>query len=86
MTYEKVRKVLLNDWDPIGINDQAGADDEYDAYAGRLHALLASGSSARDIEAYLIRIETTEMGLVPNRERARRVAELLVQLDREEHD
>ena len=83
MTYEKVRKVLLNDWDPIGINDQAGADDEYDAYAGRLHALLASGLSARDIEAFLIRIEADQMGLAPNRERARHIAELLVQLDRE---
>ncbi|MBO6899768.1 MAG: hypothetical protein JJ864_00345 [Rhizobiaceae bacterium] len=86
MTYEKVREVLLNDWDPNGINGQPGADDEYDAYAGRLHALLASGSSARDIEAYLIRIEADPMGLAPNRERARQVAGLLVQLDREQHD
>jgi hypothetical protein len=78
MSYEAVRDVLLREWDPIDIRDQEAARDEYDTYARRLHTLLASGSSASVIETYLIETEADRMGLAPDRERARRVAEILL--------
>ena len=31
----KIRHVLLEVWDPIGIKDEPNAQDEYDAYMGR---------------------------------------------------
>lgn len=32
-TLEAVRRILWEDWDPIGVNDHPGAIDEYDSYA-----------------------------------------------------
>lgn len=48
--------------------------------------MISRGAPVEDIEALLADIETTEIGLAPNGERARHIAELLVQLDREQHD
>lgn len=75
--YEIVRSILLAEWDPIGIQDEPAARDEYDSYARHVQGLLGGGASADEVEDYLMRTEAEMMGLVPDRERARRVAKIL---------
>jgi hypothetical protein len=81
---ESIRRVLLEEWDPIGVNDVAEAQDEYDSYIGGVHRLLASGASADQVEAHLRHLETVTMGISDhNRARATRcdVARKLRSLD-----
>jgi hypothetical protein len=55
----KIRRVLMEQWDPIGVSDTPDAADEYDLYE-----LLKRGASAAKIGAYLRGIEVDRMGMV----------------------
>ena len=80
---ESIRQVLLNEWDPIGINDIPEAQDEYDGYVGGVYRLLASGAS-KEIVQHLFRIEVETMGLGPvrpNSHYSRNVAQTLLRLN-----
>jgi hypothetical protein len=79
---EQIRRVLLVDWDPIGIKGVAAAVDEYDQYVEPVARLLAGESPAARIASYLTEIETDMMGLTANKARARRVGEKLTALGR----
>jgi|SRR5438128_5344846 len=57
-----IGKVLLQDWDPIGIRDVPEAQDEYDGYVGGVYRLLASGASPHDVATHLSTIESGRMG------------------------
>lgn len=48
-----VRLILLVDWDPISIFGYAGAMDEYDRYAVKVHEMLWAGASQEALAAYL---------------------------------
>ncbi len=77
-----VRKILMQDWDPIGVSD-AGPEDEYDAYVGRVYVMLMDEESKEAINSYLWDIATQYMGCTPSpdlAERCERVAEKLVGL------
>jgi hypothetical protein len=50
-------------WDPIGVNTNKCARDEYDSYAMRLLSMMSSGSSRDELERYLAWVETEYMGL-----------------------
>lgn len=58
----EIRRVLLQAWDPIGIRDNSGQADEYDTYVGGVYRLVASGASAEEIAAHLVRVEREQMG------------------------
>ncbi len=77
---EKIRQVLLHDWDPIGVSDVPEAKDEYDSYVGGIHRLLASGASEYQIIERLHNLETVSMDLNGNRERLKGVAVKLAKL------
>jgi hypothetical protein len=36
----KIREILMHEWDPIGVRDAPEAQDEYDAYVGRVYVML----------------------------------------------
>ncbi|MGO4128653.1 hypothetical protein AB4Z01_29965 [Inquilinus sp. YAF38] len=80
----RVRRVLLQDWDPIGVRDVAEASDEYDRYADRAYVMLMDErATAESIASYLYGIAVEHMGLGHNtqgKEDARNVAETLVAL------
>lgn len=76
-SYDTVRRILLEEWDPIGIRDVKAARDEYDDYARHILSRVFSGHRPSEIKAYLLQVETKMMGLDPDRERARRVVERL---------
>ena len=79
---ESIRRILLHDWDPIGVQEIAEAQDEYDPYVGGIYRLLVSGSSAQEIADHLWHIENETIGL-PALDRAKLVpvAEKLRRLD-----
>jgi len=77
---ERIRQVLLHEWDPIGVSDMPEAQDEYDSYVGGIYRLLASGASEYQIIERLYNLETVSMGLTGNRERLKRVAGKLAEL------
>jgi len=58
---DRIRAVLNNDWDPIGVADAVG--DEYDMYIGHIHSLLATDASEQAVADHLLWIERERMGL-----------------------
>jgi hypothetical protein len=59
----EIRKVLMDVWDPIGIQNVGAARDEYDGYIGQVYGLLTRGASDGEIAAELLRIERERMEL-----------------------
>lgn len=78
---EAVRKILIDEWDPLGVNEIPEARDEYDHYVGGVRSLLEGGADKTKLVSHLRRLEEVEMGSLyrddTNRER---VAEMLLQL------
>jgi hypothetical protein len=69
----KVRAILRQEWDPIGVRDAPGAHDEYDSYVGHIYMMLMDErASAGAIAEYLYRLATEHMGLSPRPELAAR--------------
>jgi|SRR5580692_7192829 hypothetical protein len=60
----QIRRVLWEEWDPIGVNDTPETADEYDLYIGGVYRLLAQGASGADLIAFLGGIEIGRMELV----------------------
>jgi hypothetical protein len=76
-----VRDILFREWDPIGVNSRAGAEDEYDGYAPGVCRLLRRGANERGLTAHLGRLRRVSMGLsVPDETADRRVASRLLAL------
>jgi hypothetical protein len=80
----RVRQVLMDEWDPIGVRNAPEAQDEYDSYVGRVYVMLMDErASASEIGKYLFRVATEYMDLSPRPEllqRANRTAETLLHL------
>ena len=75
-----IRRILLNDWDPIGIAEITEAQDEYDAYVSGVYRLLARRAPVREIFEYLWWLETDHMGLCGDLQRTEKIAEMLAAL------
>lgn len=69
-----VRSILINDWDPVGISTNPNLADEYDAYIGRILAMLYRHCSCSEIATFLRTIEYKEMGCKTNSITRHRVA------------
>lgn len=54
--------------------------DEFDGYVGRVHSLLVSQPSEREVVEWLARVERESMGLPVSPERLRRIAEVAEKL------
>lgn len=70
---ERVRAILLTDWDPLIINGY-GPPDEYDRYIPDILCLLESRCTVEQLTQHLGRIESEEMGLEPSAEATHRAA------------
>jgi hypothetical protein len=76
-----IRRVLLEDWDPIGIKDEPLAQDEYDMYVGAIYRLIASRASPMEIANHLARLEGDQLDLAIRADALLQVAEKLHSLD-----
>ena len=77
MNEKDVERILIDNWDPIGIADEPLAHDEYRPYVANLIALLKKSTPTEIIASKLLEIERAEMGLAGDSKRAHRVAALL---------
>lgn len=77
-----VRRILLSEWDPIGIGHEKEAQDEYDSYIPRICLLLLDKEPHERIVEYLVRAED-HIGLRRKKNMARieRVARILADID-----
>ena len=71
-----IRAVLLNTWDPIGVQSVPQAHDEYDFYIVSIKKLLTDAASTQLIVENLLQIEQS-MGLKGDPTRALSTAERL---------
>lgn len=69
-----LRRLLMDEWDPLGVGDVPEAQDEYDAYVGQVGCILLEGATQRGIERYLSLVRTELIGLPPDPPRDRRAA------------
>jgi len=77
-----IARVLMEDWDPIGVREEPDVANEYDAYVGGVYRLLASGANTQQIAEHLAAVERDRMGLAnPSVDALLPVAEKLTQLD-----
>ena len=77
---QAIEKILLHDWDPIGIAHEPRAQDEYRNYALEIATLFERGGNSRDMAELLLKIERDMMGLNGDTERADRVAQNLLSI------
>lgn len=58
-----MRRLLMRQWDPIGVAGEPHARDEYDSYLGLIAERLRRGSSADEVAHLLQSIRCERMGL-----------------------
>jgi ribosome-binding protein aMBF1 (putative translation factor) len=59
-----IQKILLTEWDPIGVSDIPEAQDEFNTYADTVSGMLTNrAASVDDIAQYLFKVATEQMGL-----------------------
>jgi hypothetical protein len=77
--FEKVKELLWEVWDPIGVNDgENDWNDEYDSYAPHVFRLAIEGKDAMRIAQSLSLSISQNMGLTPNKEHDLHVAKAIV--------
>ena len=78
----EIQRILLQEWDPIGVDGIPEAADEYDRYAFQLYVMLQSPTppSIHEIEAYLGQVQTEWIGLDLTAARNHRVACMIARL------
>ena len=59
----QIGRVLLREWDPIGVRDEPAAEDEYEGYVYGAFRLLLDGAGEDAIARYLLAIERERMGM-----------------------
>ncbi|MGH7137553.1 MAG: hypothetical protein ACREHD_17545 [Pirellulales bacterium] len=76
-----IQRILIDEWDPIGVKSCMEAQDEYDGYIGGILGLLVGGVDRVRLADHLRRLEVESMGLHGGNERRLcRVAESLFDL------
>ena len=77
---EEIQKILLKEWDPIGIQDIPEAQDEYDSYVSDVYKLIQSKRTESEVFDYLWGIETEHMGLSGDKKHTQTIAHKLFKL------
>jgi hypothetical protein len=75
---QELRRLLMEQWDPIGVKDAPEAADEYDGYRGAVVRLLREGAPAQRVAEYLAQVEQTRMDFKTTPEQLLPIAEQLV--------
>jgi hypothetical protein len=75
-----IKRILLEEWDPIGVFEFPEAQDEYDTYVSEVYRLLSQRAGVCEMFDYLWWLETTHMGLSGDRQKTEKIAERLAGL------
>lgn len=80
---DEVKRILFEEWDPIGVNDHDGCRDEYDSYAPRIAQYLEDGVDEGRLMDHLANLARISMSITKTLEaRDRKVVKLLMDLTR----
>jgi hypothetical protein len=79
--HRAIREILLRAWDPIGIGDIAGAQDEYDTYIPGIYGRLIHRISEQKLFDHLWQIEIEQMGLAGDRGKTQQAVKTLILLN-----
>jgi hypothetical protein len=79
-----LRRLLMDEWDPIGVRDFPAAADEYDVYVGRVGRMLREKATAAELVRYLTDVRTQHMGLSSQEGRETEVVEAVTAWYRQE--
>ena len=60
-TERAIERVLLDQWDPLGVREQPGPHPEYAPFVHDVYSLLARGASDVQLTRHLHRIESEEL-------------------------
>jgi hypothetical protein len=82
----RIRDVLMQDWDPIGIKDlpekyRLAAADEYDSYIGGVLRMIEARKPESEISDFLHDIEVREIGVRGNRGACDKAARALTAME-----
>jgi hypothetical protein len=75
--HNKIRKILLHQWDPLQIGDNPNLADEYDEHIPQLNSLLSSSPDPKSVIDELKKIEVELDVFVTDQVRAQTAKELL---------
>ena len=75
--YHRIDEILWEEWDPIGVNDEPAARDEYHDYLPHVFQLAMSREKEDKLIEYLDRCATERMGLEKTHRESKRVARLI---------
>lgn len=70
----EVERILLTQWDPVGVKGEPMAEGEYGTYAGIVATMLQRGSTEEAVADYLRRVEAERLGVGPDSDRCHRAA------------
>jgi hypothetical protein len=73
-----IRRLLMEAWDPIGVQGSDEGANEYDGYLSPISDRLKSGASVEELASFLTRIREERMGAGPDRARDSATAALLI--------
>ena len=75
--YKRIDEILWEDWDPIGVNDDSNAWDEYQNYVPTAFNLALKDANVFELADYLNQITTEHIGLQSNFEHCTEIAKLI---------
>jgi len=75
---DAVDRVLWEHWDPIGVNDNPAARNEYSSYVPSVVRLLQDGADAFKLAQHLHSLERVSMGVETYPDHRARVAQRLL--------
>lgn len=77
---KEIHKILLKEWDPIGVSNVIEAQDEYDSYIPTIYKLLITKSPKHELSDYLFWLETEHMGLTGDKRTTEEITVKLLRL------
>ena len=64
--FKAVHDILINDWDPLGVNLDPAAHTAYDTYIPAIYRMIAAGATEDSLEDYLDSLVHETLGLPPS--------------------
>jgi hypothetical protein len=77
---QSIQKVLLEEWDPIGVGDMPEAQDEYNSYASTIFELLMLNKSKSEIFDFLWWVETEHMEMEGDIKKTEKIVERILEI------
>lgn len=78
--YRRIDEILYYQWDPIGVSDVVWSRDEYQNYLPTVFKLVLEKSNKEEIEDYLSKVVTDQMGLRSDKKHNMKIVDMFFDL------